>query len=111
MKKLILIVLLFASGIVGLEPFGIVMPTKAQMMGAGLLFATLVLIVGVLWNENPADEREEAEFDKRGRVAFYVGLIVGSVGIFYGALTHHIDWWLVAVVVGMLGIKLFPKQR
>jgi hypothetical protein len=110
MKKLTLIVLMLVSATVALEPFGIVMPTSAQMTAAGLLLAVLVITTGILWNEKPADEREEAEIDRRGRLAFYAGLIVGSIGIFYGALTHHIDWWLVAVITSMLGIKLLPRK-
>lgn len=110
MKKALLVVLLILSGFVALEPAGIVMPTNAQMTGAGVLLAVLVLITGVLWNEKPADEREEAEYDRRGRLAFYTGLIVGSLGVFYGALTHHIDWWLVATISAMLLIKLWPKK-
>lgn len=51
MKKLILIVILLTTGIVALEPFGIVMPTKAQMTAAGLLLGVLVFTLGVVSRE------------------------------------------------------------
>ena len=93
-----------------LEPFGIVMPSEAQMTAAGILLAALVFAIGLLWREKPADEREEKIFAEHARIAYFAGLCVGSVGIAVGALTHQIDWWLVAVIASMLLIKLTVKK-
>lgn len=110
MKRLFLIIALMSVAVVALEPFGIVMPSKAQMTAAGLLLAGLVFAIGLLWQENPADEREQEIFANRARVAYFAGLIVGSIGIVHGALSHRVDWWLVAVVGSMLLIKLTAKK-
>ena len=110
MKRLFLIVALLSVAIIALEPFGIVMPSNAQMVSAGVLLAILVFVIGLLWQEKPADEREEKIFGERARLAYFAGLIVGSLGIFYGTLTHKIDWWLVAVIGSMLLIKLIPRK-
>ena len=106
MKRTILIFALLITALFALEPFGIVMPTEAQMISAGVLLGLLVFSIGILWQEKPADEREEEIVNKRGRNAFYVGLTVGAVGIIVEAFTHKIDWWLVAVIGSMLMIKL-----
>jgi len=109
MKRLVLIASLLVTALFALEPFGIVMPTEAQMISAGVLLGLLVFSIGILWQEKPSDEREEQIIDRRGKNAFYVGLAVGSIGIIVGAFTHKIDWWLVAVVGSMLFIKLLRK--
>jgi len=110
MKRLILALIIVMVGIVALEPFGIVMPTDAQMIGAGVLLAIMVFAIGLLWQEKPQDEREATLIDRRGKHAFYVGLAVGSIGLIYGAFSHKVDWWLVAVVGSMLMIKLVRKM-
>jgi hypothetical protein len=110
LKRLGILLLLIAVGLVALEPFGIVMPTQAQMVGAGVLLGSLVFVIGLLWQEKPSDEREEALMDKRGKYAFYAGLAVGSIGLVWGAFNHRVDWWLVAVVATMLSIKLLRKM-
>lgn len=110
MKRLSLIIILTFVGIFALEPFNIVMPTEAQMVSAGILLAILVFAIGLLWQEKPKDEREEKVFAERARIAYFVGLGIGSIGIFYGAINHEIDWWLVAVVGSMLTIKLISKR-
>lgn len=110
MKRLLLIVALLSVAIVALEPFGLVMPSNAQMSAAGILLAILVFSIGLLWQEKPADEREEKLFSDRARLAYFAGLIVGSVGIVYEAINHNVNWWLVAVIGTMLLIKLIPKK-
>ena len=110
MKRLFLILVLLGVGLVALEPFGLEMPNEAQMTAAGLLLGGLVLSIGLLWQEKPADEREEKLFSERARLAYFAGLIVGSAGIAYGALTHNVNWWLVAVIGSMLLIKLTAKK-
>jgi hypothetical protein len=110
MKKLIFGIALLVSATIALEPFGIIMPSTAQMTAAGVLLALLVITVGVLWRENPRDERENEIYSSRARIAYLLGLSVGSVGIVIGAFTHHIDWWLVAVIGSMLAAKLIHKK-
>jgi hypothetical protein len=109
MKKLTLICALILTSIIALEPFGIVMPTNAQMTAAGVLLGVLMLSIGILWNEKPHDEREEAILDKRGRQALYMGLAVGSTGIAVSAFQHKVEWWLVGTVGSMLLLKLIKK--
>lgn len=110
MKKILFITLLISVGIVALEPFGIVMPTSAQMTAAGVLLALLIVSIGIVWQENPRDERESELFATRARGAYLAGLAVGSIGIAHGAFTHRVDWWLVAVIATMLTAKLFYKK-
>lgn len=110
MKRIILSIIIIVLGVVALQPFGIVMPTEAQMLGAGVLLGVMVFAIGLLWKEKPQDERDKVLIDQRGKYAFYVGLAVGSIGIIFGAFSHRVDWWLVAVVGGMLLIKLFRKM-
>jgi hypothetical protein len=110
LKRLLIIGLLLVVGTFALELFGIVMPTQAQMVSAGVLLGILVFIFGLLWQEKPSDEREEALLDKRGKYAYHAGLAVGSIGLVWGAFNHQVDWWLVAVVSTMLSIKLLRKM-
>ena len=109
MKRLLIILALIISGTIALEPFNIVMPSSTQMTGAGVLLGILAFSIGLLWQEKPADEREEALLDKRGRQSFYIGLGVGSVGIVISAFQHKVEWWLVATVGSMLIIKLLKR--
>lgn len=110
MRRYVLIALLLGTALIALEPFGIVMPTEAQMVGAGVLLGLLVFSIGILWQERPADEREESLMNTRGKHAFYAGLAVGSIGIATETLLHRVDWWLVAVVGSMLLIKLYRNK-
>jgi hypothetical protein len=110
MKRLILIALLVTTGIVAFEPFGLVMPSSTQMIAAGLMFGLLVFSIGLLWQEKPADEREEVIYDKRGKLAYYAGLVVGCIGLTSEVFLHSVNWWLVVVVGSMLLVKLFPKK-
>lgn len=110
LKRFIIIGVLFGVGLIALEPFGLVMPTQAQMVSAGVLLGILVFAIGLLWQEKPQDEREESLFDKRGKYAFYSGLTVGSIGLVWEAFNHRVDWWLVAVVGSMLLIKLLRRM-
>lgn len=110
MNRILLVVTVLIVGIIALQPFGIVMPSSAQMTAAGLLLALLVVLIGILWQQKPSDEREEEIFAQRGQYAYFIGLLVGSVGIVYGAISHSVDWWLVAVIGSMLAVKLFHKK-
>jgi hypothetical protein len=110
MKRIILATLTIAAAVIALEPFGLVMPSSTQMTAAGLLLALLIGFIGILWREDPKDERESEMFASRARLAYLIGLFVGSIGIVYGSITHHIDWWLVAVIGSMLTVKLLHKK-
>ena len=110
MKRLVFSLALLASAIVALEPFGLIMPSSTQMTAAGILLALLIVVIGLLWRESPNDEREVSIYAERARISYLLGLSVGSIGIVFGALTHHIDWWLVAVIATMLGVKLIYKK-
>lgn len=110
LNRVILIMLLVGLGVVAFEPFGIVMPTSAQMIGASVLLGILVFVIGLLWQEKPRDEREEEILNRRGKYANYAGLIVGSVGLTISAFDHHVNWWLVAVVGSMITIKLLRRM-
>ena len=109
MKRIALAALLLITAVIALEPFGIVMPTSTQMTAAGVLLGVLIVCIGVLWQEKPADEREESLLDKRGRQSFYVGLVVGSIGVVVSAFQHKVEWWLAATIGSMLIIKLLKK--
>jgi hypothetical protein len=109
MKRFILLALLLITAIIALEPFGIVMPSKAQMTAAGVLLGLLTLVIGLIWKETPADEREEAELAKRGRYALFFGLIVGSLGLTVNALQHKVNWWLAATVAAMIASKFIRR--
>lgn len=98
---LMLIVLLAAF----ITPPGLLMPKSTEMFLLVLFALAFFAYLGFIWKERAADEREHAHQLTAGRMSFFVGSSVLTLGIITQALHHNIDPWL----IGALGVMLLTK--
>lgn len=101
----VLIVLLIAF----LNPTGLLMPQSTEMMLLVLFTVAFVAFLGFFWKEQAADEREHAHQLAAGRISFFVGSTVLTLGIIAQALRHDIDPWLVGALILMILTKLIVR--
>jgi uncharacterized membrane protein len=98
----ILLILLLTAFI---SPPGLLMPKSSEMIFLVIFVLAFFVYLGFIWKEKAADEREHAHQLTAGRISFFVGSSVLTLGIITQALQHNIDPWL----IGALGIMLLTK--
>ncbi|OGK28013.1 hypothetical protein A3C28_02790 [Candidatus Roizmanbacteria bacterium RIFCSPHIGHO2_02_FULL_39_9] len=85
-----------------LNPFSLLMPSPMEMiiiLGFALAF---IIFVGFFWKEKVADERESLHRYIAGRIAYFTGVTLLTVGIIIQSLQHSLDKWLVISLTGMV---------
>lgn len=97
-----LLILMLAAFI---SPPGLLMPQSSEMIFLVVFVLAFFIYLGFIWKETAADEREHAHQLIAGRISFFVGSSVLTLGIIMQALNHNIDPWL----IGALGIMLLTK--
>jgi len=93
-----------------LNPTGLLMPESSEMMLLVLFAVAFMAFLGFFWKERAADEREHAHQLAAGRISFFVGSTVLTVGILFQALRHDIDPWMVGALILMILAKLFSRM-
>jgi hypothetical protein len=74
------------------------------------VLAALVFGLGVfVWHENPRDEREYAAASQAGRTAYLIGAAILTIGVAVQTLQHHVDYWLVCSLAGMVLTKVISS--
>lgn len=96
-----LIVLLSAF----LYPTDLLMPKSMEMIMLVLFVLASLIFLALIWKERAIDEREQAHQRSAGRISFFVGSSMLTVGIISQALHHNIDPWLIIT----LGIMILTK--
>ncbi len=102
---LMLIVLLAAF----ITPPGLLMPKSTEMFLLVLFALAFFAYLGFIWKERAADEREHAHQLTAGRISFFVGSSILTIGIITQALNHNIDPWLLGALGGMLLTKILVR--
>lgn len=97
-----LLILMLAAFI---SPPGLLMPASTEMLFLVIFVLAFFVYLGFIWKETAADEREHTHQLTAGRISFFVGSSVLTMGIIIQALNHNIDPWL----IGALGIMLLTK--
>lgn len=89
-----------------LNPWDILMPTKAAMMFTAIFLVAFALFAALLWRERAADEREEFHFMRADRAAFIVGAGTLVLALSWEVFTHSISTGVIAALAAMILTKL-----
>lgn len=103
--SLILIVILAAF----LAPTHLLMPMDFDKMLVVLLIILFLSFSAVIWKENSLDERENLHRLNAGRLSFLVGSGLLVVAIILQSLKHHIDPWLIYILIAMVLTKVASR--
>lgn len=98
---LILLLLLFINPF---EIFG--MPTASQIILLGIFTALFMVFTAFVWQEHPADERENHHVFLAGRMAFLAGSAVLACGIIVQLAFYTLDIWLPVALGSMILSKM-----
>lgn len=112
----ILVSLVFVVLIVlKLDPFDLLMPTKAQMSVLALLVAAGGLYAGLLFRQRARDEREALHLHRASSTAYVAGVLILVVAIAWQSFSGAADPWLFyvlgAMVVVRIGILAWSRNR
>ena len=90
-----------------LNPFDLYMTDKTSMTVLGIFLILYLLFVVYFWRERTQDEREVFHALRTGRLSFFVGSAVLTMGIAYQMLTlHMVDPWLIYTLGAMVLSKV-----
>ena len=118
MKKLseiliavILVLVLFLKA----DPLHWFMPDELQMILLCVLALAVALYAGIIFREQPADEREALHLFKASRIAYLTGTLTLALLIIIQDLRHQLDPALLLVlgvmIVTKLIVLLYSKYR
>ncbi|MBP6962278.1 hypothetical protein KBB49_01945 [Candidatus Saccharibacteria bacterium] len=96
---------LIILGVLLTDPFNLTMNNMALIVVTGLLLASFGVFAGLLWQEQPADEREAIIVDKAGRLGYLAGLSVLVLALVIQSFNHSVDSWLVITIATMIIAK------
>ena len=88
-----------------IDPFHWFMPTEMQMILLCVFAAAFALYAGVVFREQPRDERENKHLYLASRWGYLIGVVSLSVLIVVQDVLHRLDPWLLAI----LGIMVITK--
>lgn len=89
-----------------INPFGIWMPTEAQMLIVAGLVVIFALFSGLVWRERGGDERQLLHRLQAGRFGYLAGALVLVVGIVVQSLRHEFDPWLAWALGLMIVVRI-----
>lgn len=98
-------ILLIGLLVAFVSPPGLLMPKSLEMLFLVLFVLSFFAYFGFIWKEHARDEREQAHQQTAGRISYFAGTSLLTLGIIIQALRHDIDPWL----VGSLGVMLLTK--
>lgn len=93
-----------------LNPTHLLMPDSVSMLLIMALIVGFLSFVGLIWREQPKDERDLAHIQKSGRVSFLMGATILVVGIVLQAVRHDVDPWLIYALSAMVLTKLLTRM-
>ncbi|MEK7628745.1 MAG: hypothetical protein AAB421_05035 [Patescibacteria group bacterium] len=93
-----------------LNPFDVVMLSRAAMLIVLLLFIAFVVFATLVWREGSyTDERDSAHQATAGRMAYLAGASVLCIGIIISALQHSIEPTLLIALGTMVIAKIISS--
>ena len=93
------------------DPVDFLMPTEVQTTILMIAVSVYGIFAGLVYKENPSDEREEHLLFRSSRAAFLSGTAVLIAGLVKGTLTHTLDPWLVWSLGTMVAVKVLWLYR
>lgn len=99
-------VILVVLAIFLLDPFMYWMPHDMTYVILVLLAALFAVFAGLVWREQPKDEREAEHAVKASRTGYMIGTASIVIGIIVQALSGAVSVWLVIALAGMVLGKL-----
>lgn len=99
--------LVFIAALVFLwNPFGVWMPSDLEMVFAGAMAVIAAVFIGLVSTDEGRDEREVALRGKSARVGYMAGVLVLSLCVVVGLVTHEpVDIW----ILGALGTMIIAR--
>ena len=82
------------------------MSDMTSMTLSGIFGAALFGYILFVYQEKPADEREEQISQVAGKISYIVGASVLSIGIIVQSLNHELSIWLPVALSSMVLAKL-----
>ena len=107
--ELITAIILIAILAAFMNPPGLLMPESTAMLLLVIFVLAFFVYLGFVWKEHAKDEREYAHQLTAGRISFFVGSSVLTLGIIIQALNHDIDPWLITALGVMLLTKIIVR--
>lgn len=104
--EIIVVLVVFITTILILNPFNVWMPDMAHLVVLGCLLAAFGAFAALVLREKADDEREDHHRMLSGRAAFLVGATLLVFAIAYQANTGLVDAWLVLTLLAMIFVKL-----
>lgn len=101
--------ILIAILVLFIRPTNLLMPSTVEMMLPVLLVVAFLTFSSLFWKEKAQDEREANHITKAGRISFFTGSIILTVGVVVQSLRHNVDPWLVYSLVGMVLAKVASR--
>ena len=98
--------ILIILAVLSLNPLGFYMPNAVAMAMIAVLTVVFAVFAGLVWREQPRDEREALHRLLADRFGFLAGAAVLVGGIAWQSLGHNLNPWLVATLVIMLLAKI-----
>jgi uncharacterized membrane protein len=110
-KKTIISIILILLLLGLLDPFQIFMPTMFQMTLLVFFGVIYILFLGLIWQEQARDEREDLNRMFAARWAFFAGVVILGVGLMVQGFQHRVDPWIVFALIVMTVTKVFGRAR
>lgn len=108
-SEIIVSLLLIIITLAFLFTSSLLMPMNLEMLLVIGLITLFIAFAGMVWKEQPKDERDNMHRLHAGRVSYLVGLAMLVIGIVQQSLTYEIDPWLIATVVAMVSAKIIAR--
>lgn len=93
-----------------LMPTHLLMPDSMNTLLLLALIVGFLSFIGLIWREQPSDERDQMHMHKAGRGSFFVGATILVIGVLFQALRHDIDPWLIYALAGMVLTKVITRM-
>ena len=89
-----------------INPFHFWMPDALLYMLVAAILVIFALFAGLVWKEEPRDEREVLHVMHAARIGYLLGVAVLVLGVIYESLAAHVDVWLLVALGAMILGKL-----
>jgi len=104
--EILISVLLIGLLIFFINPLDLLMPQQMHSLMVPLLVLLFIIFAGLLWREQPGDEREELHKFIAARFAYFAGILVLVIGIIMQSTKDVVDPFLIIGICVMLLAKI-----
>jgi divalent metal cation (Fe/Co/Zn/Cd) transporter len=103
--------LVFVAALIFLwNPFGTWMPSELEMIAAGAVAVIAAVFIGLVSTDEGRDEREVALRGKSARVGYIAGVLVLSLCVVVGLVTHEpVNLWILGALGAMVVTRVVHR--